>query len=72
MKKECYSHGCNRDCNQGRTCPAMVRMPTEYEDYDFEFRDSVFDKVGRLVAIGFASFGAFMILAGVAGYSLYR
>jgi len=68
MNKEC----CNQNCNQGRTCPTIARMPTEYEDYDFEFEDSVFGIVGRALATTFAAFGAFMILAGVAGYLLYR
>lgn len=68
MSKKCCTH----ECNQGRTCPTVTRMPTEFDDYDYEFEDSVFGLLGKTLSAVLAAFGVCLILIGVAGYLLNR
>jgi hypothetical protein len=63
----------NKECNQGRTCKTIVRaLETEYDDHDFEFKDSLFGQWGMVLAALFAAFGVFLILLGATGYLLSR
>ena len=68
MSKKC----CNHDCDQGRTCPTVTRMPTEYADYDHEFDDSLLGSFTRALAGLVAAVAVALILTGVAGYLLNR
>jgi len=62
MTKECCTH----NCNQGRTCPTMVRA----KDYDHENVDIEFTSDGTLALIGnvLGSFIVFALLMGAIAF----